>query len=337
MLEPKVQGDRCSTYNHASPGGGREGICNRMFPEETDKIERYVGGMPDLIYSSVVASKPKTMQEAIEMATELMDRRINTLAERQTENKRKFEDAPRNNQNQQPNKRQNTGRAYAAATSKEGLTTQMGKNRESGNGKSVARAYAVGLQGKTPRQQLVRSSTYPTWNFTSIYYLSFRQSIIRPISLHHGELQFYSSRRKEDSLMNVQDYRELNKLTVKKPLSASQELMTYFDQLQASQESLRAFEDNIGVVEERGVVLQNFPSVNLVSPKSTVPRIKIQDEELSTHDLELSSSVRSEDLETLSVWEGKILRCLADPLSRKNGNHRYRVRALVMNILLWIS
>ncbi|GJR05108.1 hypothetical protein Tco_0528092 [Tanacetum coccineum] len=83
-------------------------------PEETDKIERYVGGMPDSIYSSVVASKPKTMQEAIEMATDLMDRRINTLAERQTENKRKFEDAPRYNQNQQPNKRQNTGRAYAA-------------------------------------------------------------------------------------------------------------------------------------------------------------------------------------------------------------------------------
>ncbi|GJX87347.1 putative reverse transcriptase domain-containing protein [Tanacetum coccineum] len=89
-------------------------LSDRMFPEETDKIERYVGGMPDLIYSSVVASKPKTMQEAIEMATDLMDRRINTLAERQTENKRKFEDAPRNNQNQQPNKRQNTGRAYAA-------------------------------------------------------------------------------------------------------------------------------------------------------------------------------------------------------------------------------
>ncbi|GJS18432.1 hypothetical protein Tco_0412904 [Tanacetum coccineum] len=63
----------------------------KMFPEETDKIERYVGGMPDLIYSSVVASKPKTMQEAIEMATELMDRRINTFAKRKAENKRKFE------------------------------------------------------------------------------------------------------------------------------------------------------------------------------------------------------------------------------------------------------
>ncbi|GJW96173.1 reverse transcriptase domain-containing protein [Tanacetum coccineum] len=89
-------------------------LCDRMFPEETDKIERYVGGMPDPIYSSVVASKPKTMQEAIEMATELMDRRNNTFAERQAENKRKIEETPRNNQTQQPNKRQNTGRAYAA-------------------------------------------------------------------------------------------------------------------------------------------------------------------------------------------------------------------------------
>ncbi|GJW11518.1 hypothetical protein Tco_1577345 [Tanacetum coccineum] len=44
-------------------------LSDRMFPEETDKIERYVGGMPDSIYSSVVASKPKTMQEAIEMGT----------------------------------------------------------------------------------------------------------------------------------------------------------------------------------------------------------------------------------------------------------------------------
>ncbi|GJZ15486.1 hypothetical protein Tco_0551163 [Tanacetum coccineum] len=36
------------------------------------------------------------------------------LAERQADNKRKSDDTARNNQNQQPNKRQNTGRAYAA-------------------------------------------------------------------------------------------------------------------------------------------------------------------------------------------------------------------------------
>ncbi|GJV81539.1 putative reverse transcriptase domain-containing protein [Tanacetum coccineum] len=86
-----------------------------MFPEETDKIERYVGGMPDLIYSSVVASKPKTMQEAIEMATELMDRRNNTVAERQAENKRKFEVTLLEiNQKNHNSQRANTGKAYAA-------------------------------------------------------------------------------------------------------------------------------------------------------------------------------------------------------------------------------
>ncbi|GJZ98083.1 reverse transcriptase domain-containing protein [Tanacetum coccineum] len=60
-------------------------LCVRMFPEESDKVERYVGGLPDMIHGSVVASKPKTMQEATEMATELMDKKISTFAERQAE------------------------------------------------------------------------------------------------------------------------------------------------------------------------------------------------------------------------------------------------------------
>ncbi|GJV50925.1 hypothetical protein Tco_1446666 [Tanacetum coccineum] len=57
-------------------------LCVRMFPEESDNIERYVGSLPDMIHGSVVASKLKTMQDAIEMATELMDKKISTLAER---------------------------------------------------------------------------------------------------------------------------------------------------------------------------------------------------------------------------------------------------------------
>ncbi|GJY17202.1 hypothetical protein Tco_0388693, partial [Tanacetum coccineum] len=39
--------------------------------------------------------------------------KINTWAERQADNKRKSDDTARNNQNQQLNKRHNTGRAYA--------------------------------------------------------------------------------------------------------------------------------------------------------------------------------------------------------------------------------
>ncbi|GKC71045.1 hypothetical protein Tco_1116928, partial [Tanacetum coccineum] len=88
-------------------------LCVRMFPEESDKIERYVGGLPDMIHGSVVVSKPKTIQEAIEMATELMDRKIRTFAERQTENKRKQDD--NNNQaQQQPLKKPGVAIAYTA-------------------------------------------------------------------------------------------------------------------------------------------------------------------------------------------------------------------------------
>ncbi|GJV87993.1 hypothetical protein Tco_1531931 [Tanacetum coccineum] len=44
------------------------------FPKVSDKIEKYVSSLPDMIYGSVMASKPKTMQDAIEFATELMDK-----------------------------------------------------------------------------------------------------------------------------------------------------------------------------------------------------------------------------------------------------------------------
>nr|GFC28917.1 hypothetical protein [Tanacetum cinerariifolium] len=76
-------------------------LCGRMFAEEADKIEKYVGGLPDMIHGSVVASKPKTMQEATEIAIELMDKKVRTFAERETTSKRKFENTSRPTQNQQ--------------------------------------------------------------------------------------------------------------------------------------------------------------------------------------------------------------------------------------------
>nr|GEV13609.1 putative reverse transcriptase domain-containing protein [Tanacetum cinerariifolium] len=87
--------------------------------KESDKIKKYVGGLPDMIHGSVVASKPKTMQEAIEISTELMDKKIRTFAECETESKRKFEITSRTTRNQQQqhsNKWQNTGRVYTAAS-----------------------------------------------------------------------------------------------------------------------------------------------------------------------------------------------------------------------------
>nr|GEY29800.1 hypothetical protein [Tanacetum cinerariifolium] len=87
------------------------GDDNHVSRTESDKIERYIGGLLDMIHGSMVASKPKTMQEAIEMATELMDKNFRTFAKRQTENKRKQDD--NNNQaQQQPLKKQCVATAY---------------------------------------------------------------------------------------------------------------------------------------------------------------------------------------------------------------------------------
>ncbi|GJS87675.1 hypothetical protein Tco_0770311 [Tanacetum coccineum] len=90
-------------------------MFSRMFLEESGEVEKYVGGLPDMIQGSVMASKPKTIQDAIEFATELMDQKICSLADRQAKNKRKLDDTSMNNQNQQqPFKRHNVARAYTA-------------------------------------------------------------------------------------------------------------------------------------------------------------------------------------------------------------------------------
>ncbi|GJY45808.1 putative reverse transcriptase domain-containing protein, partial [Tanacetum coccineum] len=91
-------------------------MCSRMFPEEVDKIEKYIGGLLDMILGSVKASKSKTMQEVIEFTTELLEDKTQAYVERQAERKRKNDDPSKNNQNQQ-NKRQNTGQAYTAGNS----------------------------------------------------------------------------------------------------------------------------------------------------------------------------------------------------------------------------
>ncbi|GJU44230.1 putative reverse transcriptase domain-containing protein [Tanacetum coccineum] len=90
--------------------------------EETDKLKICRGNARTQFIQVFVASKPKTMQEAIEMATGLMERRINTCGGVGRQKKQAGSlRTPLTNlpccdltQNQQPNKRQNTGRAYAA-------------------------------------------------------------------------------------------------------------------------------------------------------------------------------------------------------------------------------
>nr|GFA47233.1 hypothetical protein [Tanacetum cinerariifolium] len=82
-----------------------------------------------MIHGRVRASKAKTMQDAIEIATKLRNKKISTLVECQTANRKRLDNTSKNNQNQrQPNKKQNTGRAY---------TTRHGEKRHYSGSKSL--------------------------------------------------------------------------------------------------------------------------------------------------------------------------------------------------------
>nr|GFA94831.1 hypothetical protein [Tanacetum cinerariifolium] len=107
---------------------------------------------------SEVASKPKTMQEAIEIATELMDKKIRIFSERETASKRKFENTSRNTQNQQQqsNKRQNIGRVYTA--------TSGGRNN------ALVRVYAVGCAGTDPDVNVVTGTFLLNNRYASVLF-----------------------------------------------------------------------------------------------------------------------------------------------------------------------
>nr|GEV99030.1 putative reverse transcriptase domain-containing protein [Tanacetum cinerariifolium] len=52
---------------------------DRPVDAESDEVKKYVSGLPDMNQGSVMDSKPKTMQDAIEFVTKLMDQKIRTF------------------------------------------------------------------------------------------------------------------------------------------------------------------------------------------------------------------------------------------------------------------
>ncbi|GJT19474.1 putative reverse transcriptase domain-containing protein [Tanacetum coccineum] len=93
-------------------------ICTKFVANETEKIDKYISGLPDNIYGSVKSSRPNTLDETIKLANDFMDQKLRTYAERQTGNKRKADDSSRNNHGhqQQPFKRQNVAKVYNMGT-----------------------------------------------------------------------------------------------------------------------------------------------------------------------------------------------------------------------------
>nr|GFD18714.1 hypothetical protein [Tanacetum cinerariifolium] len=110
-------------------------ICTKFVSNETKKVDKYIIGLPNNIYGNVKSLKPKTLDETIELANDLMDQKLRTYAERKSDSKRKADDIYRNNQ--QPFKKQNVTKAYnlgsAEKKTHEGNAPNNGPNPR-GNG-----------------------------------------------------------------------------------------------------------------------------------------------------------------------------------------------------------
>ncbi|GJX16028.1 putative reverse transcriptase domain-containing protein [Tanacetum coccineum] len=57
-------------------------LCTRMVPSEEDKVERFVGGLPNNIQGNMIAAEPTQLQDAIRTANNLMDQKLKEYARR---------------------------------------------------------------------------------------------------------------------------------------------------------------------------------------------------------------------------------------------------------------
>ncbi|GJX91923.1 reverse transcriptase domain-containing protein [Tanacetum coccineum] len=104
-------------------------LCPTMVPDSEKMMEVFIGGLPRSIEGNVTASKPQTLEEAINIAQRLMDQVTkHTPVQVSSDHKRKFDDRRTfnnnnyrntntnnryNNHQPQQNRRQETFRSYA--------------------------------------------------------------------------------------------------------------------------------------------------------------------------------------------------------------------------------
>ncbi|GJS93125.1 hypothetical protein Tco_0800093 [Tanacetum coccineum] len=116
-----------------------------MVPNNEKLLEAFIGGLPRSIEGNVTASKPQTLEEAINITLRLMDQVTkHTLMQVSSDNKRKFNDRrtfnnssrsnnnyrnTNNRYNNRQNRRQEAGRAYAITPSENIMEKKLDEKR----------------------------------------------------------------------------------------------------------------------------------------------------------------------------------------------------------------
>ncbi|GKB14440.1 reverse transcriptase domain-containing protein [Tanacetum coccineum] len=123
-------------------------MCTKMVPEEEDRVEKFIGGLPDNIQRNVIAAEPIRLQDAIWIANNLMDQKLKGYAMKNAENKRKFDNSQKDNSGQQPpNKRQNVGGSAKRSDCPKLKDQNYGNKTGNKNGVGEARGKACVLGG----------------------------------------------------------------------------------------------------------------------------------------------------------------------------------------------
>ncbi|GKB70890.1 hypothetical protein Tco_0932302 [Tanacetum coccineum] len=122
-------------------------LCPNILPNNEKLMEVFIGGLPQSIEGTVTASKPQTLEEAINIAQRLLNRVLkHGFVQGTNDHKRKFNDRRntttnnnnyQNNHNnnnnnhyhQQHNRRQETVRAYATTPTKNKRYTENKRNK----------------------------------------------------------------------------------------------------------------------------------------------------------------------------------------------------------------
>ncbi|GJY90624.1 putative reverse transcriptase domain-containing protein [Tanacetum coccineum] len=101
-------------------------MCTKMILEGEDRVEKFIGGLPDNIQGNVIVVEPTRLQDVVCIANNLMDQKLKGYVVKNTKNKRRFDNNQKDNRVQQPPyKRQNVGRegmvrAYTGSNEKMG-------------------------------------------------------------------------------------------------------------------------------------------------------------------------------------------------------------------------
>ncbi|GJS28371.1 putative reverse transcriptase domain-containing protein [Tanacetum coccineum] len=59
-------------------------MCTKMVLEEEDRVEKFIGGLPNNIQGNVIAAEPTRLQDAIQIANNLMDKKLQVYARQNT-------------------------------------------------------------------------------------------------------------------------------------------------------------------------------------------------------------------------------------------------------------